>query len=94
MLNVSEVTGLGWDPAHAGRTKLVSESLVPGLADNPLFWLIFGVINHKQPQCALCAPWSSLSDLLVLAVNSGDIFIAGRSTAPISYRTHQPLTSD
>lgn len=58
------------------------------------FWCHQSRAPRQQPCGALCALRSSLSDLLVLSVNSGDIFIAGRSTAPISYRTHHGLTSD
>lgn len=47
----------GWDGTqHTRRTKHVSESLVSRLADNPLFWLIFGVINHKYLDSSLMVP--------------------------------------
>lgn len=50
----SDRAGLG--PSTHRRTKHASYSLVPGLADNPLLWLIFGVINHKQPDSSLRVP--------------------------------------
>lgn len=47
----------GWDGTrHTRRTKHVSESLVSRLADNPLFWLIFGVINHGHQDSSLVVP--------------------------------------
>jgi len=47
----------GWaGTQHKQRTKHVSESLVSRLADNPLFWLIFGVINHEYQDSSLAVP--------------------------------------
>lgn len=50
----SDRAGLG--PSTCRRTKRVSESLVPRLDDNPLFWLIFGVINHRRADSSLSVP--------------------------------------
>lgn len=46
-----------WDRTqHTWQTKHVGESLVSRLADSPLFWLIFGVINHWYLDSSLAVP--------------------------------------